>query len=545
VERRCVAGDVTVPAAGESFTTADRGGLAADSLLVYEWDVSDRMTAVETAPGAPGGGRRLEFTYDYRGRRMSRTTYAWNAGTASWDPVEDKRFVYDGWNLVAELDATGGTPVLVRSFLWGLDLAGLQTGTPGQGAGGIGGLISMTEWSGSPAVRGASFYAVSDGNGNVSVLVDVDSAAGPVETLEYGPFGRVVAQHRADGGAVPAAVPSRCPFGFSSKYLDTDSGLLYFGYRYYSVDLGRWLCRDPLGEKGGANLYAYCQNDPVNAVDPLGLARTADDPFGDKERWERDPDQPGPADILPEGGKKPRAVLIVGMHAWQAPRQLDPKTGTARPEDKTVEGAPMATRRRYFGHGYGIYKPVIVINSLFGSTPGGRKRETGYDDCPDSLEVHVSSPENPMSLDRIHTILRETKAGSAFFLGHGGGLYASETGKEPVNTGLLVATGRSIKSGADEDTVRKLIPQIPGEYDIGRGVFEAVLVSAAEMIPDSPSPALHTLFVMSCHNGYIRQENVIRREWPSKNGVTIMPFAPARKDQQGISNWQTPFKTYY
>jgi RHS repeat-associated protein len=66
-------------------------------------------------------------------------------------------------------------------------------------------------------------------------------------------------------------VPSRCPVGFSSTYLDTDSGLLYFGHRYYSPDLGRWLCRDPLGEKGGANLYAHCQNDPVNAADPLGL----------------------------------------------------------------------------------------------------------------------------------------------------------------------------------------------------------------------------------------------------------------------------------
>jgi hypothetical protein len=29
-----------VPAAGESFTTADRGGLAADGLLVHEWDVT-------------------------------------------------------------------------------------------------------------------------------------------------------------------------------------------------------------------------------------------------------------------------------------------------------------------------------------------------------------------------------------------------------------------------------------------------------------------------------------------------------------------------
>jgi hypothetical protein len=35
--------------------------------------------------------------------------------------------------------------------------------------------------------------------------------------------------------------------------------------------VGRRLSRDPVGEKGDANLYATCQNDPVNAVDPLGL----------------------------------------------------------------------------------------------------------------------------------------------------------------------------------------------------------------------------------------------------------------------------------
>jgi hypothetical protein len=46
VDRRRVADHVTVPAAGESFTTGDRGGLAADSRFVYERDVSDRMTAV-------------------------------------------------------------------------------------------------------------------------------------------------------------------------------------------------------------------------------------------------------------------------------------------------------------------------------------------------------------------------------------------------------------------------------------------------------------------------------------------------------------------
>jgi hypothetical protein len=41
---------------------------------------------------------------------------------------------------------------------------------------------------------------------------------------------------------------------------------------HYDPRTGRWLSRDPIGEAGGLNLYAYCGNDPVNRHDPLGLA---------------------------------------------------------------------------------------------------------------------------------------------------------------------------------------------------------------------------------------------------------------------------------
>jgi RHS repeat-associated protein len=62
------------------------------------------------------------------------------------------------------------------------------------------------------------------------------------------------------------------PFRFSTKYVDAETGLYYYGYRYYSVELGRWWTRDPIGERGGFNLYGFVRNNGVNAVDILGLA---------------------------------------------------------------------------------------------------------------------------------------------------------------------------------------------------------------------------------------------------------------------------------
>ena len=41
------------------------------------------------------------------------------------------------------------------------------------------------------------------------------------------------------------------PYRFSTKYHDDETGLVYYGYRYYSPNLGRWLSRDPIGERGG------------------------------------------------------------------------------------------------------------------------------------------------------------------------------------------------------------------------------------------------------------------------------------------------------
>jgi uncharacterized protein RhaS with RHS repeats len=46
----------------------------------------------------------------------------------------------------------------------------------------------------------------------------------------------------------------------------------YWGYRFYYSGKGRWINRDPIDEKGGANLYAMCGNNPVSFADAMGKA---------------------------------------------------------------------------------------------------------------------------------------------------------------------------------------------------------------------------------------------------------------------------------
>jgi RHS repeat-associated protein len=82
-------------------------------------------------------------------------------------------------------------------------------------------------------------------------------------TCFEGPFGELV---RKTGDLADIN-----PFRFSTKYQDGETDLLYYGYRYYNASTGRWLSRDPIGERGGLNLYEFVGNEPSNGVDPLGL----------------------------------------------------------------------------------------------------------------------------------------------------------------------------------------------------------------------------------------------------------------------------------
>ena len=92
-------------------------------------------------------------------------------------------------------------------------------------------------------------------------LLKSDQTA-PTSRREYDAFGNTLVSE----GVVP------CSFGFSTKMQDVETGLYYYGYRYYDPVNGRWPSRDPIAERGGVNLYGFVDNDPVSKRDYLGLA---------------------------------------------------------------------------------------------------------------------------------------------------------------------------------------------------------------------------------------------------------------------------------
>ncbi len=242
-------GRLFVAQSPEAFTNDSDGNLTSDGRWSYSWDAENRLIAMQTLTNLPATvpQEKLLFGYDYMGRRISKVVSNFNG--SAWSVVSNLKFVYDGWNLMAELNGTNG---LVRSYMWGNDLSGSP-----QGAGGIGGLLAISNLQ-SPI---STNFVAYDGNGNVTALIDASSGAASAQ-YEYGPFGELL---RASGTAA-----SVNPFRFSTKYSDAEAAMLCYGYRYYNPGTGRWLARDPIEEDGGPNLYAANENNSVDNIDPLG-----------------------------------------------------------------------------------------------------------------------------------------------------------------------------------------------------------------------------------------------------------------------------------
>ena len=200
------------------------------------WNGENRLIVAESAD------KRLEFTYDYMGRRVSKQVYTGSVG--NWTLASESKYVYDGWNCIAIFN---GSDVMQKSYLWGEDLSGSL-----QGAGGVGGLLAVND-----AV--ATYFPMYDGNGNIMTYVD------PSGTLKadytYDPFGRIIDKS--------GTLAEDFLYRFSTKQYEKNLDAVMFEIRI--LRLGRWLSKDPIEEDGGVNLYGFVGNNPIGRWDYLGM----------------------------------------------------------------------------------------------------------------------------------------------------------------------------------------------------------------------------------------------------------------------------------
>jgi RHS repeat-associated protein len=235
------------------------GNLTFQNGITYTWDSENRLLSITD------GTTTNTFTYDGHHRRVTKRT------TVSGIVTQKVHYLYDGWNVIEERtnydSATTfnlSTFSLTRTLTWGTDLSGSL-----QGVGGVGGLLMAEEIT---STTTTAYHYHYDGNGNVTEVTD--STGNPAATYRYDAFGNTL----VSTGTYAATNKYR----FSTKPIDeeiTSTPLYYYGYRYYDSVTGRWPSRDPIGEKGGINIYGFIGNNGVSLIDKLGLSEFIGNPF--------------------------------------------------------------------------------------------------------------------------------------------------------------------------------------------------------------------------------------------------------------------------
>jgi len=202
------------PATGKSYTYDANGNMLTRGSQTLTWDIDNRVTSASIT----GGGTTF-MEYDYTGMRVKKNA-----------PTGITLFPFKG----VEIDPNG---VITKFIKIGIESFAAKKG-------------------------GEKFFYHNDHLGGVNVITD--SAGARVRLNEYDPWGAV---SRTEGTIDPT-------HRFTGQELDPETGLYYYGGRYYDQEINRFISPDPFVQAPenpqNLNRYSYVLNNPVNLVDPNG-----------------------------------------------------------------------------------------------------------------------------------------------------------------------------------------------------------------------------------------------------------------------------------
>ena len=208
----------------------------------FFYDGDDQLTQVVVS-----NAWMTDFQYDGQRRLRIAQEYTWR--NKDWTKTNELRYAYDEMLVIQERDANN---LPIKTYTRGLDLSGSL-----QGAGGIGGLLAMTDHK---DISARHYYYHSDANGNVTALINEQQVV--MARYAYDPFGNQI--------MAAGPVSGLNLYRFSSKEWHPNSRLYYYGYRFYEPNLQRWINQDPIGEVGGLNLSRFVINNSINRFDKDG-----------------------------------------------------------------------------------------------------------------------------------------------------------------------------------------------------------------------------------------------------------------------------------
>ncbi|HEI2585122.1 TPA: RHS domain-containing protein, partial [Escherichia coli] len=196
----------------------------------YRYDAEHRMVEVTTARGT------YRYVYDALGRRTEKQHIS-----PDGKPYNRTTFLWDGMRLAQESRPEGtGSLYIYRD--------------PGSYE-----PLARVDKAGKEGPN-RILYFHTDVNGAPEEMTDSDGKI--VWETGYQVWGKTI-QEKDHGGVEQN-------LRYQGQYLDRETGLHYNLHRYYDPDVGRFIVTDPIGLRGGLNLYRYAPN-PLSWIDPLGL----------------------------------------------------------------------------------------------------------------------------------------------------------------------------------------------------------------------------------------------------------------------------------